>query len=121
MRKGRRAQARSALVELMQQQERYMTQRNTYMVFSTAAAAAVAGATFKVYSGDSPTNPAYSLTANVCPVDSNGNQPDATVCIKLIARPNTPDPKLTEINLTSTGIKDCILNAGFTDKKICWP
>ena len=32
--KGRRAQARTALLELMQQQERYMTQRNAYLAFS---------------------------------------------------------------------------------------
>ena len=30
VRKGRRAEGRTALLELMQQQERFMTQRNTY-------------------------------------------------------------------------------------------
>ena len=38
VRKGRRAQARTALVELMQQQERFMTQRNCYAAFTTTAA-----------------------------------------------------------------------------------
>ncbi|RZM02652.1 MAG: type IV pilin protein, partial [Variovorax sp.] len=31
--KGRRAEARTALLELMQQQERYMTQRGAYLNF----------------------------------------------------------------------------------------
>ena len=35
--KGRRGEARAALAELMQQQERYMTQHNKYLTFSAGA------------------------------------------------------------------------------------
>ena len=35
VRKGRRAEARAALTELMQQQERFMTQNNTYRAFAS--------------------------------------------------------------------------------------
>ena len=66
--KGKRAQGRTALVELMQQQERYFTERNCYLGFTTAStgvatvsapnpAAACGGVTatgvpFKTFSGD---------------------------------------------------------------------
>ncbi|MFN5938748.1 MAG: type IV pilin protein, partial [Polaromonas sp.] len=33
--KGKRAQGRAALAELLQQQERFMTQRNCYLAFTT--------------------------------------------------------------------------------------
>ena len=119
VRKGRRAQARVALVELMQQQERYMTQRNTYYPFGTSALGA---AIFKVYSGDSATNPPYSLTATTCDAAASGGAvPPINACVKLVATPNQTDPKLATLTLTSTGIKDCTQPSGVTDKKICWP
>ena len=34
VRKGKRAQGRTALAELLQQQERFMTQRNCYLAFT---------------------------------------------------------------------------------------
>ena len=37
--KGRRAEAQVALMDLLQQQERYMTQSNTYLAFTTANSA----------------------------------------------------------------------------------
>ena len=37
VRKGRRAEARAALTELLQQQERFMTQNNTYRAFAAGA------------------------------------------------------------------------------------
>ena len=76
--KGKRAQARTALAELLQQQERYMTQRNCYMAFTTssfsatATAVAACGITaatavpFKTFSGDTQVSAAYQLMADAC-------------------------------------------------------
>ena len=78
--KGKRAQGRIALAELLQQQERFMTQRNCYRAFTTdattGAATAVASTEcgftaatavpFKTFSGDSLTSAAYMLSANAC-------------------------------------------------------
>ena len=43
--KGRRAQGRAAVAQLIQQQERYITQRNCYLGFTTNSSTGVATAT----------------------------------------------------------------------------
>jgi len=111
--KGKRAQGRTALAELMQQQERYMTQRNTYKDFSTAAAGA---ATFKTFSGDNATDPAYTITAGACP-----GGVAFTECIQLDAAPTKPDPKVGTLSLTSAGVKSCSGTEKDSNPKLCWP
>ncbi len=124
VRKGRRAEARTAMLELMQQQERYMTQRGTYLVFSNASGTtnpATAATTFKTFSGDGGT-PNYYLSSALCP-----NSSDARECIQIIATPtaNNVDPAAGALNLTSTGVKDCSGTSGKAgsapNPKICWP
>lgn len=118
--KGRRAQARTALLELMQQQERYMTQHNSYLAFSNISGVTTptsASTTFKVYSGDNGSAPAYQLSAVAC--DSQV----ITECVQLTATP-TPtgaDATVGPLTLTSTGVKGC--NVASTDAKfrLCWP
>ncbi|RYE66829.1 MAG: type IV pilin protein [Oxalobacteraceae bacterium] len=93
--KGRRAEARTALLELMQQQERYMTQRGAYLAFG--AGDATAGTTFKVYSGDNRAGTKYLLAANACPAStSGGSAQPLTDCIQVVATPQpaTADPAL---------------------------
>lgn len=121
--KGRRAQARTALLELMQQQERYMTQRNAYLDFTTSNTGAVTQATttlptplpFKNFSGDSSSNPAYWLSAAKC-----GSQA-LTECVLLTATPTGTDSVVGPLTLSSTGAKTC--NIASTDAKfrLCWP
>ena len=81
--KGKRAEGRAALAELMQQQERYLTQNNCYLGFTTTpsgtatasapspstACGAVTATTvpFKLFSGDSLAKASYLLSAGVCP------------------------------------------------------
>lgn len=120
--KGRRAEGRTALLELMQQQERYMTQRGTYLVFSNSAGTttpANAKDTFKTSSGDGGT-PSHYLSSRLCPGST-----DARECIQLAATPTKADPAAGELNLTSTGAKDCTGTSGKTgsapNPKICWP
>lgn len=120
--KGKRAQARTALMELMQQQERYMTQYNTYLQFGTNIATGVttpvsASSTFKVYSGDNSSSPAYWLSADKC-----GNQP-ITDCVLLTATP-TPagaDAAVGPLTLSSTGAKTCKIASTDAKFRLCWP
>ena len=118
--KGRRAQARTALLELMQQQERYMTQRNTYLAFTTDASGVTtpttAADTFKVYSGDNASSPAYRLSAVACYSQL------ITQCVKLTAAPTVADAAVGSLSLSSTGVKTCS-NISSTDAKfrLCWP
>ncbi len=117
--KGRRAEARTALLELMQQQERYMTQRGVYVRFATPGDA-TAGTTFKVYSGDSRADAKYLLSANTCPAVTSGGSPQPlTDCIQVMATPQMADPVVNVLTLTSTGAKDC--TGTTTNKKLCWP
>jgi type IV pilus assembly protein PilE len=113
VRKGRRAEARSALLTTMQQQERLYTQTNSFKKF-TNSATAVPG--FTTYSGDQGALGAkYWIKAEDCaPVDST--------CIRLTAVPanSWSDPTIGEISLTSAGTKACSGTSG-SDKRLCWP
>jgi type IV pilus assembly protein PilE len=113
--KGRRAEARAALVDLMQQQERYFTQNGTYFEFSTDSAGVTTPATvpFKHFSGDSPTNGYYYLSAdNTC-----ASSTDIKLCIQLFAVPKQTDAITGTLNIDSTGLKSC---TGGSDPTKCW-
>jgi type IV pilus assembly protein PilE len=132
--KGKRAQGRTALAELLQQQERFMTQRNCYLAFTTAATTGVATATastdcgftaatavpFKTFSGDSFTNAAYVLSANACTV-SGGTPLSMKECVQLVATPKQADSEVGNLTFTSTGSKDCTGSAKTTNFSLCWP
>lgn len=132
VRKGRRAQARTALLELMQQQERFMTQRNCYAAFTTASngtATATANtecgfsssttvSMFKTSSGDSGASSAsYLLKASQCGTQSLRD------CISLEAtlKDSTADPQVGNLTLTSTGVKSCTGSQKTTNPQLCWP
>lgn len=132
--KGRRAQARTALVELLQQQERYMTQRNCYLGFTTnssgvATASAPSPSTacggvtassvpFKTFAGDNIASASYLLSATVCS-GSGSSTLSIGSCVKVVATPIKSDPKVGNLEATSTGVKTC--TGSTTDKKLCWP
>ena len=65
LRKGKRAEARAALVNLLHQQERYQSQMNTYENFSLGAPATLP---FKAYSSAEgiSSNSNYLLGARLC-------------------------------------------------------
>lgn len=113
IRKGRRAEARVALTELLQQQERYMTQTNSYLAFDNSAGTttpAGAATTFKVFSGDSLTKTSYYLSADACPSSS------ITECVRLTATPVNADPEAGNLQILSSGTKTCT----GTNTSVCW-
>ena len=117
--KGKRAEGRKALTELLQQQERYITQSNTYLAFTNSSGTttpASAAATFKVFSGDNLTNSNYLLSAGLCPDGAGGNIA-ITDCVRVIATPLMSDPEANILRMTSTGTKDC---SGGTKPSVCW-
>ena len=116
--KGRRGEARAALAELMQQQERYMTQHNKYLTFSAGAT----GTPFKTTAGDS-NSPSYKLLAVNCK-DSAGTEISDKVCIQIVAEPTGTDPKVGDLEMASTGVKDWTGVATDSTTKtsaLCWP
>ena len=125
--KGKRAQARTALAELLQQQERYATQRNTYLAFTSSISGsnitvvpATATGVFKAYSGDATANPPYILSAGLCTTSAT---PTLAECVRVIATPSVvgSDPEVNVLRMTSTGIKDCTGSAAASNPKLCWP
>jgi len=115
--KGRRAAGRAALAELLQQQERYMTQNNAYLQFTNSGGTTTpssAASTFKVYSGDNASSPQYWLSADT----SCSSSSTVKDCVTLTATPTQLDPKVGNISITSTGIKSC---SATNDPKLCWP
>ena len=128
--KGKRAEGRAALAELIQQQERYMTQRNCYLGFSTAAngvATAIASTTcgvttatavpFKTFSGDTLANAAYLLSAEACPSGTAGTNLLMSDCVRVVATPIRTDAEAGTLRITSTGTKDCVNG---TNPSVCW-
>lgn len=124
--KGKRAQARTALMELLQQQERYMTQNNCYMAFTTnasltATAQASCGATpasvpFKVYAGESATQASYRLSAAACGANFALNE-----CVLLTASPLKSDPKVGDLSISTNGVKSCSGTFKTSNFAMCWP
>ena len=130
--KGKRAQARTALAELLQQQERYMTQRNCYLGFSgttptapsptTACGGVTATAVpFKSFSGDSSTTGAYTLSADTCPSGSGSGTLSIAECVRVSAAPVKADAVVNVLWMTSTGSKGCTGTASSTNPALCWP
>lgn len=135
--KGKRAQGRTALIALLQQQERYFTERNCYLGFTTAStsvatasapnpAAACGGVTagsvpFKTFSGDNLANSSYLLSADVCP--AGGGTLSIAECVRVVATPIGVDSSVGTLSITSTGTKACTPpTSGVTPTpSLCWP
>ena len=108
VRKGKRAEARAALMNLLQQQERYLTQMNTYY---DEFAAGASGTPFKTYSSSDTAQAQsnYLLGARLCqPV--NGTTPALRDCIEVFAVPQPgvfSDPQITSMAIDTQGRRTC--------------
>ena len=113
VRKGARADARGAIMTMMQQQERAYTQNNTYNVVAFGSA----DATFKNWAGDTGyANARWELSAGACPGDTIDS------CVSISARPKTPwvDPTISSMTYTSRGQVTCT-GTSASQPNICWP
>jgi type IV pilus assembly protein PilE len=115
--KGKRAECRAGLLKTMQQQERYFTQRNTYVAFTSGTTSAVVSP----FSGETLEKSACAIAAVVpaaC-VTATSN-----TCVELAATPTYTESKVTTWYLDSYGQKLCTLNSTttkVTDTTTCWP
>ena len=102
----------SAEVVGMLQQERYMTQNNTYFAFTnTAGTTSPATVPFKTFSGDSAAKAAYYLQASACTSST------IKECVMVEALPVMSDPEAGTLQILSTGTKTC---SGGTNSAVCW-
>jgi type IV pilus assembly protein PilE len=119
--KGKRAEGRAALLDLIQQQERYLTQTGSYLTFAAGAtgangasdAATGVNIPFRTFSGDVPGKGAYTVGAELC---DGTPVPSRRECVRLFAVPNVADAEGGNLRYTSTGIKDCT----GTKTSVCW-
>ena len=119
IRKGKRAEARAALMNLLQQQERYFTQNNTYETFGLGA---VGTLPFKDYSSaeSGSASSSHRLGARVCS-SIGGVVPTKRDCIEVFAEPQTgvfTDPIVTSLGIDSQSRRSC--NGSYADTAKCW-
>ena len=117
LRKGKRAEARAALVNLLHQQERYQSQMNTYENFSLGAPATLP---FKAYSSAEgiSSNSNYLLGARLCQAQG-GVIPTKRDCIEVFAEPQAnvfTDPQVTSMAIDTQGRRTCT----GTNLDRCW-
>src|SRR2546428_6190799 len=86
VRKGKRAEARAALMNLLQQQERYLTQMNTYETFTAGAT----GTAFETYSSSdgASAQSSHLLAARLCQA-GGAVTPTKPDCIEAFAQPQS--------------------------------
>ncbi len=115
--KGKRAEARAAIMNLLQQEERYLTQINTYETFSLGTPGNLP---FKAYSStDGPqSTSSHLLGARLCQA-VGGTIPTKQDCIEVFAEPQSgvfSDPKVTSMAIDTQGRRTC--TGSQTDR--CW-
>jgi type IV pilus assembly protein PilE len=109
VRKGKRAEGRTALLDFLQQQERFLSQTGSYSAVSVGAT----GVPFKTYSGENSTSPTYKLGSEACP----GNPaPTLRECVRVFATPQFTDADGGTLRIASTGTRDCT----GTKPALCW-
>jgi type IV pilus assembly protein PilE len=105
-RKAKRAEGRAALYQLMLQEERFYSQRNSYIAFSSGSSGEDEKQ-FKWYSGNSPDSSAYEIKGEACPGEAISD------CVRLVAMPGTAqvdvhfeDSVCGNLAINSTGEKE---------------
>lgn len=82
--KGKRGEAKAAILRTMQTEERWYTQNNAYLPFPTPPLPA--NAPFSTFSADNAVNSRYIISAEQCTTGSNA-------CVRIVATVNgSPDP-----------------------------
>jgi type IV pilus assembly protein PilE len=114
--KTRRIEAQVAMIEVIQEQERYYSQHNTYVAFSSATPHPAASR-FRWWSGATAASSAYELEAAACPDKA------LTECVEVRAVPGTvnvdaafTDPDCATLTLNTAGEQT---SSGTFDR--CWP
>lgn len=108
--KGNRAEGRAAVMKMLQDQERWFTQKNTYVLVNASNAS---GEVLKNFSGDSRATSKYFVGAAQC-----GTIP-LNQCVQVSAVPQFGggDPEVGTLTTQSTGARSCT----GTKPTLCWP
>lgn len=109
--KGKRGEAKTAILRILQTEERLYTENNVYKPY--AAAAAPSGYGLSNFSGDSSTNSRYTITVEQTPFTNASNtrascvENDPSKCVRVVATVNgSADPRCgTFIAMDTAGVK----------------
>ena len=123
--KGKRGEAKAALLKALQAEERYYTANNTYVAYTSTGVAG--NGTFPTFSADNQANSRYNITAVPGPVtalDPSGASvtlcPTGTIgqCVVTVATViGNPDPNCgATLTMDSIGNKGSALRV----KPVCW-
>ena len=117
MQKSKRAEARAALINLLHQQERYLSQMNTYETFLLGAPLTLP---FKAYSSaeSNSSNSSHLLGARPCQAQG-AVIPTKRDCIEVFAEPQAnvfSDPQVTSMAIDTQGRRTCT----GTNVNRCW-
>ncbi|MET0857040.1 MAG: type IV pilin protein [Telluria sp.] len=114
--KTRRIEGQIALIEAIQQQERFYTRNNTYIAFSAGSTDAEERR-FKWWSGSAAANSAYELKARACP----GRE--LTECVEVQAMPGTSmvDVKFKDADCETLTLNSAGEQTSSGALKRCWP
>ncbi len=112
----RRIEGQTALLDIMQKQERYYSQHNTYVAFSSTATAPEAKL-FRWWSGPAAPQSAYELSGRACPGVALER------CIELHAVPGTPkvDKTFRDDECGTLTLNNVGTHGATGTKKRCWP
>ena len=104
--RSKRTECRSALMQTLQQQERYFTQQNTYLAYTSSAASIP----MRQFSGDTLAASACTIAAAACAAST------VAACVLLTATPVAADAEVGNITLQSDGTRGC----SGTNASKCW-
>lgn len=105
--RSKRTECRAALMQVMQQQERYYTQENKYLAYSSSQSST----SMKQFSGDSASSSACLISAGLCSSDGA-----LSACVEVTGKLVKADAAVGDLTLRSDGAKGCT----GTDQSKCW-
>ena len=114
--KARRIEGQAALLDAMQNQERYYSAHNTYIVFSSASTDPDEKR-FKWFSGDRAAESAYELSGHVC------EGVPLRACIQVRATPGTErvDPNFRDPDCQTLAVTSSGAHSATGKGERCWP
>lgn len=113
--RSKRVQAQAALLQLMQQEEIYYSQHNTYLAFS-ALSTDPQQRRFKWWLGDTARSSAYEIQAVACSNETLGD------CVMLQALPGTPqvDAHFTDADCGTLSLNSHGVQSASGPAPRCW-
>jgi type IV pilus assembly protein PilE len=116
MTRARRVEGMVALIDAMQQQERYYTRHNRYIAFGADASEPDAKL-FKWYSGSKAALSLYELRGQACPGQSIAQ------CVEVSAMPGSPrvDAKFRDLDCETLTLSSLGQQGASGKATNCWP